>query len=214
VKRIRQIQAAGRQLVKSLSLCWLSLAAAQPGAAQNAEGLWGVVTDEVSTPLKHVRVRLRDKQTDALRAVYTDRQGKFHLFDVSCRSCSLEISAANGSGLAEAVMDNIPGREPRQFVIRLQRGFAITGRVKGGDRPLSGVSVRAVPAPGVASESVHGGGAATTGSHGQFRLILTPGAKELVIVNERYPDFAREFRRPLTVTTDAYITPVELPPIR
>jgi hypothetical protein len=46
---------------------------------------------------------------------------------------------------------------------------------------------------------------------GTFEVNLTPGLKNLAVMNDKYPDYASTFESKLTVTADREISEIQLP---
>lgn len=182
-------------------------------AADESPVLRGSVTDEAGRPVPNARVCLRQIGADAEHTTRTDKQGHFALSNEFAGNCVLEVCPSTKSGLSRAVIDQVPGKTTRQFVVHLKHGFRLSGRVTFGGRGVKGMTLKVVPSEAGSADAVHGGGWTATGSDGRFHLVLTPGAKMLVVVNERYSGLVKELRQPINVTGDTQLPDIVLPRI-
>jgi hypothetical protein len=189
------------------------LLACAAGAADEAPTVRGSVSDEAGRPVANARVLLRQMDTDAAHATRTDKQGHFALSNDFRGNCALEVCPSMKSGLSRAVIGEVPGNTTRQFVVHLQHGFRLSGRVTFAGRGVKGMTLQVVPSDAGSADAVHGGGWTATGSDGRFHLVLTPGPKTLVVVNERYSGLVKELRQPINVTGDTQLPDIVLPRI-
>ena len=175
----------------------------------------GYVTDFNRRPVAAAQARILDEKGEVLQSVATDARGSFELKHKYCISCNLEVVPAEKTGLACALVENIPGSVSRTFLLCLQQGFRVVGRVVGEGRGLKGLEVRVI-----AQESdrdalrVHSGGFAKTARDGNFEMSLTPGAKKLSVFNSRYPDFVSKYEQDFVVTADDKLPDIKLPSVR
>jgi hypothetical protein len=171
----------------------------------------GRVCDHVNKPVPGAKVKLKNADGQVIDTQSTDSDGRFGFDKPECKSCSLEIVPNPKNILETALINSIPGDKPRQFAVRLERGFAVHGRVVHNGKGLKGVTVRALPSE-ITSEkgTIHGSGMSTTDGAGRYTMILTPGEKHLTISNDRYRDLAGKITHTFTVTADKDIPDLEL----
>lgn len=161
----------------------------------------GRVTDPSHQPFDGAEVKLLDEHGAVLKEVSTDSSGSFLLPHKPCRTCVLEVTPPRKTGLASALIEDVPGDTNRNFVIALHKGFAVTGRVTHDGKGLKGICVKVVPRMDPRKPTnVHDGGMAYTGRDGRFRLILTPGRKHFEVVNDRYTELIGHYEHDATIT--------------
>jgi hypothetical protein len=171
----------------------------------------GRISDHAKHPVSDAQVRLLDEQGNLIKMASCYSDGSFSLVHKSCGKCALEVIPDERTGLATALIDNVSGDKNRNFVVELHRGFSVSGRVTSEGKALKGLGVK-VSAVDAGDEHVQGGGFAKTAREGRFRITLTPGAKQLVVLNQRYPDMAANLSIQFTVTADTELPDIVLPP--
>ena len=194
-------------LLLSLLVCTAARAADQQALVS------GTVRDEGGHPLPKIRVCLRDDASSAARCSKTDKQGRFVLVNDFQGACSLAVTPGIKSGLSRAMIERVPGHETRQFVVQLRHGFNISGRIVYEGRGVKGMIVKVVPADaGTENDSsVHGGALTTTAGDGSFRVVLTPGEKYLVVINEKYSGLVPQLKQKVDITGDTRVPDIPLP---
>jgi len=195
-------------------LSFLSLLVCAPAPAANDQPeVTGTVRDEGGHPLPKIHVCLRSDASGEEHSIKTDKQGRFALINNFQGDCSLEVTPFTKSGLSRALIERVPGKQTRQFVVQLKHGFNISGRVVYKGRGIKGMVVKIVPADAGndTDSSVHGGALTTTAGDGTFRVVLTPGEKMLVVVNERYGGLVPELKQKVDITGDTRIADISLP---
>lgn len=177
----------------------------------NSADLRGKVTDPSNAPLSRVKIRLTDSVSGESKTTSTNGEGQFWISADWPHNLMLEIEPAPKLGLAGAVFDDLPAREDRQLIVHLARGFAVDGRVTYGGNPLKGMQVRVFPADDQDEhQKIYGRAKATTGGNGAFHMLVSPGRKSLVIINERYSNIERKTIREITVTADVAAGDIDL----
>lgn len=173
----------------------------------------GHVHDFDRRPVVGAQVRLLDEHGETLITDNTDESGSFSLKHKLCERCDLEVIPAEKSSLSSALLENIPGNANRTFLLTLKKGFRITGRVISQKHGLKGIEVRITGAPESASADRHAhvGGIALTTHDGEWKMTLTPGAKMLTIINNKYTNLVSRYEREFTVTADAHLPEIDLP---
>jgi hypothetical protein len=170
----------------------------------------GRVLDSQQNPLTRIQAKLLDLKGNPLDASESDVNGVFLLKHKECDFCTLFVSPRDKRPFASALIENIPGNIDRKFSVTLQHGFKVSGTVTGGGKGLRGLVVKVTAADSY-SGKVHSGGEARTIHGGTFEVNLTPGLKKLVVMNDKYPEYARTYERKLTVTADKEIPEIQLP---
>jgi hypothetical protein len=170
----------------------------------------GRVLDAQQNPLTGIQAKLLDRNGNALDADTSGVNGVFLLKHKECDSCTLSVSPKDKSPFASALIEDIPGNIDRKFSVTLQHGFKVSGTVTGGGKGLRGLVVKVTAADSY-SGKVHSGGETRTIHGGTFAVNLTPGLKKLVVMNDKYPEYARTYERKLTVTADREIPEIQLP---
>jgi hypothetical protein len=170
----------------------------------------GRVLDEFHKPLNGAQVRLLDHKGNIIDSVSSGQNGVFALKHKECDECTLSVLPGDKSPLASALIEDIPGNIDRKFLVTLQRGFKVSGRITGGGKGLKGLVVK-VTASGKDPGHVHTGGEAKTSRGGTFEITLTPGPKHLVVLNEKYPTLTEFYETELLVNADREIGEIQLP---
>jgi hypothetical protein len=199
------------RIIGNLSLVALIVLGMAAEARSETVVIGGRVCDHVNKPVPGTKVKLKDADGQVLESQATDSDGRFLFEKPECKTCSLEIIPNPKKTLETALINGIPGDKPRQFAVRLERGFALHGRVVHKGKGLKGVTVRAMPTEITSDKgTIHGGGTTTTDGAGRFTMILTPGDKNLTIVNDRYRELAGKITHSLTITADKDVPDLEL----
>jgi hypothetical protein len=173
----------------------------------------GRVLDHARQPLSGIQVRLFQEGGDFDMSSTSGADGGFTFEHKPAGKLSLQVVPDPKFGLANALIEGIPGDQGRNFAIVLQRGFAVRGRVVSGSKGLKGIPVRVISAEsGFDPRHVHGGGFSLTNRDGSFEMVLTPGPKHLEIMNDRYRNLISHFDKEFTVTSDMRLSDLVLPP--
>ena len=171
----------------------------------------GRVFDHAHKPITGCSVKVLDEQGDLLRIDKTGNDGSFSIEHKSCSKCMLQIVPSEDSGLATALLDNVPGDKNRNFIVELHHGFEISGRIEHSGKGLKGLIVKAVPIQVGARGDIHGGGFAITGKDGHFMMTLTPGMKRVSITNSKYDDLVRHHEFEVNVEAPTSLAEISLP---
>ena len=174
----------------------------------------GRITDPGSFPVTGAKVVVFDDEATWSVSDTTDRNGKFSITHLPCKSCFVEITPRKKGALAAALIDEVSGKVDRRFLIQLHHGFSVRGCVTGADdKPLKDIVVKISSADTGEDSSarIHGGGAAVTAKDGNYELCLTPGHKRLTIINEKYPSLVKHLVQKFQVTSDGALENIVLP---
>ncbi|HEY9679713.1 MAG TPA: hypothetical protein V6C76_17050 [Drouetiella sp.] len=173
----------------------------------------GVVSTTAKKPMPGVQVILLDQSDMQLGIATTDPHGAFHFKHTVCHECTLEVLPALDTHYACAVIENIPGNTNRNFLLSLQRGFDVSGRVMADRKGAKGISLRAISLDdNKDGKQVHDGGLARTARNGSFSMILTPGHKQISVMNDSRPEFERKTELKVEVTGDTTLPDIQLVP--
>lgn len=170
----------------------------------------GRVLDPQSNPIASAKVHLLNRDSGEVITETTDGKGNFSFQHPLCSSVSLEVVADERHRLARAQYDNLTGRETKQMVIRLHKGFLVTGKVVAAQKGLRDVDV--LVASESPEEAIFGGGLSRTAKDGSFKLVLTPGPKTIKVMNNGRHDLPPVVERKIVVTADSVIPTIELSP--
>ncbi len=172
----------------------------------------GRVVDQAQKPVGGVTVLLWEQDGDLTMEKKSNGAGEFSFEHKPCGDLSLEVKPDQQLKMASALLENLPGGETRKIIVELKKGFLVTGRVTHDGKGLKGLIVRVTAVGAIDKRTkVHGGGADETGRGGAFDLILTPGQKKLLIINDKYPQYARHLEKTFTVSDDSHLGKLELP---
>lgn len=198
----------------ALLLCAFSLALAPAMAGEEKVALRGKILDPLSKPVAGAKVLLRNHDSGELVSIVTNGKGDFSVKHAACSGVSLEVIADEKTRLARAQYGNLTGRETKQVIIRLHRGFLITGRVVAGDKGVRDVDVVVGPSQSnkqaAPEDLISGGGLSRTARDGTFRLVLTPGHKTLKVVDSEHGDVQSLAERQISVTADGALPEIVL----
>lgn len=172
----------------------------------------GMVTNTQKKPLAGAQVILRDQDGRQLSVQTTDERGEFECKHEPCHSCTLQILPDLESRFACAIIDSVPGDLNRNFIVQLQHGFLVSGRVVHQNKGFKGVNIKVLAAAeSAAPHKVHEGGWARTGRNGEFGVVLTPGRKKLLLLNEKYKELGERYQKEFDVTSEMQLPDITLP---
>ncbi|MBX9696112.1 MAG: carboxypeptidase-like regulatory domain-containing protein [Cyanobacteria bacterium] len=172
----------------------------------------GRVVDMVGKPIDKIRVDLWTKEGSLSLSTKTDKRGSFKFVHEKCQPCYLEVLPRKESQMACATIDNISGEENRSIIVNLKRGYLLSGRVCAGDKGLPGVVVKVYSEEHEKNPTarVYGGGAVKTGRDGKFEMVLTPGKKHLVVINNKFSEIKRRTEANFEISADMELEDVKL----
>jgi hypothetical protein len=170
----------------------------------------GRVVNSQHTPVQDVQVKLLNEKHEVMAQTQVGNDGSFSMKHRPCVVCVLQVIPDDKSNLASALIEKIPGDANRKFLVTLQNGFRVKGRITGAGKGLKGLLVTVV-ATGDEQAHVHTGGEAKTARDGSFVMNLTPGPKLLTVQNDKYSNFVAAYEHKLNVTADQEMTDIQLP---
>jgi hypothetical protein len=174
----------------------------------------GRLTDQSYKGVPGVKVSVWDQEANWSVFDVTDADGRFSVTHKPCDSCFVEMSPKKNGDLASALIEDVPGKLSRNFIVQLRHGFTVKGSVlKDDGTPAKGVVVKISADEEKEDESarMHGGGATVTAKNGTFSLVLTAGHKLLTVINENYPDHVKHLKQKFQVTSDGALENIVLP---
>lgn len=168
----------------------------------------GKVTDPQGQPVKGALVVLSDRETGLKLQAKTNKNGLFKIDHERTDFESLQVIPPQGSGLAQAILSEIPADEARHMLVSLKPGVQITGKIVSGQRPLKNVTVRVISKT---KDVVHDGGETRTNGKGEFVLTITPGDKIIEVTDIQDNAVVGLFRRKQLVTTSGALPTISIP---
>lgn len=169
----------------------------------------GKVTDSHGLPVKGAKLTLIDMQSRERVSGKTDKDGHFEISHEPGKTEALQVIPPAKTGLAQAIITNIPGDEGRHVLVSLKPGLWVTGRVVSSGYPLKGVRVKVI---GRGNDAMHDGGEAQTNGRGQYALSVTPGEKVFEVSEVRDSAVIGLHRQKHRVTTGGALPDIEVPP--
>jgi hypothetical protein len=177
-------------------------------AEANKVKVTGKVVDGTGKPVAHALVIMRDRESNTEVHASTDIRGHYEAMHPPERHCSIQVIPRANSGMAQAILKDVPAEEGRHMVISVHPGFLIHGRVMSGDKPLRNVRVRAVAQEG---DALHDGGEATTDGHGRYEMVLTAGNKVLEVTRGHDRAGSALVQHECNVTADGALADITVP---
>lgn len=179
-------------------------------SAQEATRLKGKVIDVEGHPLAGVRIVIHNGDKNEEVSGRSNGKGNFSLEHSPSSSLSFDVYPPEKLGLTAAHYSNVSGEFSKHFIVKLHKGFRVTGRVLAEGQGVKNLQVRAFGQDG-ADATVHGGGLTSTRGNGEFVLLLTPGKKTIQIRNDVYSNLSPLYQHEFTVTSDMCLPDMTLP---
>ncbi len=188
-----------------------SFISSESSASAREFAVSGVVHDSFRKPVKGVEVFLWEPRAGkVIESGHSNGEGLFKLVHEECDELNLEAAPDESTGLAGAIVERINGGQDRKVIIELKRGFLVKGRVTHGEKGLRGVTVKALASEKQHGATVHGGGTAKTSRGGYFSMILTPGPKKIVVVNDHIDGLQHKLEHSVVITEDVTLDNLNL----
>lgn len=172
----------------------------------------GRVVDKNGQPVSGCNVQLWEPSGAISMSCKNHNDGEFEFKHVKSDKLTLEVLPPTSLGFAQAIVRNLPGEEDRKMIVKLHRGYLVTGRVTYKKKGLKGILLKVEPLDqGLDGKAhLHGVGGGTTEKNGVFSMILTPGKKQLTVINEIYPQCTSTVTREFEVREDLHLGAIEL----
>lgn len=172
----------------------------------------GRVVDKNGQPVSGCNVQLWEPSGAISMSCKNHNDGEFEFKHAKSDKLTLEVLPPASLGFAQAIVRNLPGEEDRKMIVKLHRGYLVSGRVTYKKKGLKGILLKVEPLDqGLDGKAhLHGVGGGTTEKNGVFSMILTPGKKQLTVINEIYPRFPRTVSREFEVREDLHLGAIEL----
>lgn len=173
--------------------------------------LSGRIVDADGRPHAGMPLYVWEIDGDFAQETRSDGNGEFEVQHDEVKPLTLEVNPPLNSGLAQALIPNLPGTENRKVVVTLKPGNLVTGKVMHAGKPLKGIILR-VNSHGPsdnASHSIHAGGATITKSDGTFSMNLIDGVKKMYMVNDQYQGLPRAKEHVFTVDGAGHLGTLE-----
>lgn len=198
-----------RKYLLAISLLTILPFRAACGESDRTITLAGKVLCHQNIPVAHATVILTDKETKERLFDTTDREGQFKIAHKPTLDESLQVIPPLKSGLAQVIIEQMPGEEDRHLLISAKRGFLVKGRIVAAGKPLKGAEIKVVPRD---ADTVHSGGAAVTDGKGCYSMVLTPGDKTLEISSHSEKQANGTLHQRISVTSDKQLADLTLSP--
>lgn len=174
--------------------------------------LSGRIVDAQGQPHPGMPLYVWEPDGDFAQETRSDRNGEFEVPHDEVRPLTLEVNPPLNSGLAQALMVNLPGTENRKVVVTLKPGNLVSGRVMHAGKPLKGIILRVNshgPSESAAHHSIHAGGATISKNDGTFSMILIDGVKKMYMVNDQYQGLPKSKEHVFTVDGTGHLGTLE-----
>src|SRR5438128_2075901 len=116
-----------RRLLMAAGICWL--VAGQVQAQESKIDLAGKVVNEDNHPVNHVLVVARERDGKTVLTAHTDGLGRFDIWRWPSARCTVQVVPPEKTGLAQALLTNVPAEEDRHFIVVVHKGYHVRGRV-------------------------------------------------------------------------------------
>ncbi len=179
--------------------------------------LKGRVLSSEGRPVGGARIIILDEDTQQEVSGRSDRRGNFEIKHPKCSTLSFDVLPSGKSGLTHAHYSHVSGELSKHFIVKLHKGFLVSGRVLAEGKGVKGLKIRVIGQNDdggkhhAANATVHGGGKALSKADGEFSLLLTPGKKILQIKNDVYSNLSPVYQHEFTVTGDTQLPDMTLP---
>lgn len=196
---------------QSSAFSLLSPSEARAAQAQPTVRTSGRLVNLKGDGVASIPVYLWEEKGPLSLAAKTGPDGKFDFEHPVCGALTLEILPPVKTSYACAVVDEVPGDQNHKLIVEMHLGHLISGRVAHEGKGIKGVVVRIRPIELDKHGSqidytsleravrIHGGGTTTTAKDGAFTLVITPGLKQLTVINNKYAKFEKKVEHSLTV---------------
>lgn len=206
-------------LFKSISACLLVLLSSCPlSIAQDAPTLLkGKIIDSDGNPVAGAKIVLHDEERDEKKSGKTNSKGEFAIEHQACSFVSFDAMPPKKSGLTSAHYSHVSGEVSKHVIVRLHKGFLVSGRILSEGRGVKGLEVKAIATEKGKhgnDSTIHGGGKSVTDSEGNYTLTLTPGKKTIQIKNELYSNLSPLYQHEFTITGDSKLPDMTLPLVK
>lgn len=172
----------------------------------------GRICDLRGEPVKDCQVRIWNHEGTVTLETLSKKDGEFSIPHDECGSLTLEVLPPEKLPFAQTLMEKLPGNVNRKVIVRLNRGYLVSGRVVAKGKGLKGLVVKVEPLEKGPDGKVlvHGHGGCVTGKNGVFSLRLTEGKKRLTVVNDQFTDLSRIAVKEFVVSEDTHLGALEL----
>ncbi|MBY0358885.1 MAG: carboxypeptidase-like regulatory domain-containing protein [Candidatus Obscuribacterales bacterium] len=175
--------------------------------------LKGRIIDPQGQGVAQAKVIVTDENNQKQYKGQSNRDGYFSVDHSACESLSFDVIPQNKHGLSQAHFHDVDGNTTKHFIVQLQQGFQINGRVVYGGIGVKGLNIEVVSHDDEPTSKgiVHGGGSTKTLADGKFCLRLTPGKKTINITNEIYSNVPESFSQDFIVSSDSQLPDIIIP---
>jgi hypothetical protein len=201
-----------RLLATILATCSAFLWFNYPALAADSALLKGKVLSPDGIPVGGVKIVIYNEDTRAEISGHSDRRGDFEIEHLQCSTLSFDVLPPEKTGLTSAHYAHVSGEATTHFIVKLHRGFHVTGRVLAEGQGIKGLEIKAISMDSEGSPVVaHGGGLTRTRGNGEYFLLLTPGKKTIQIKNDMFSNLSPLYQHEFTITGDVRLPDMTLP---
>lgn len=203
------------QTVRRLALLIVLAASCLPAfcnAGEEQSFLKGRIFDQQNNPVSKAKIIIEDDRNLEKYSGLSDGEGYFKVKYDACDSLSFCVVPPPKSSLCRAEFRHVNGETAKHFIVRLHRGFKVSGRItyKGSGLKDLDIDFYGSEKDSV-TDNVHGGGHTTTHTNGEFALLLTPGKKTIQITNNVYSNVPASFKQSYVITRDCRLAEIAIP---
>lgn len=174
--------------------------------------LRGKVLNSEGNPVAGAKIVMHDEDSGKTLNGHSDRKGNFEIDHPLCSTLFFEVLPPEKSGLASAYYSHVTGESSQHFIVKLHRGFHISGRILAEGEGVKGLEIIVKGREGEGSgNTIHGGGRTVSRADGEYSLFLTPGKKVLQIKNDVFSNLSPVYQHEFTVTGDMQLPDMSLP---
>ena len=202
---MRFLDIAATLLFSSLCL------SASPALAEDVL-LKGKVVNVEGQGIPGVKIILKDEDHNEEKSCKTDGQGSFEIEHESCSTVSVDVKPSPRSGYTAAHYSHVAGDLTKTFIVKLQKGYHVSGRILAEGHGVKGLEVRAISQDDDKNRStIHGGGVTHSKNNGEYEFLLTPGKKIIQIKNEIYSNMSPLYQHEFVITGQTRLPDMTLP---
>lgn len=182
-------------------------------AIAESSALKGRVLDSEGNPIAGVKIVVHDEDRQEETTGRSDGKGNFEVKHEPCNLLSFDVFPSHKSGFSHAHYAHVSGEVTKQFIVRLHKGFEVTGRILAEGEGIKGLEIKIIGKDdgNGTSHSIHGGGVTKTKNGGEYAFHLTPGKKILQIKNDVYSNLSPIYQHEITITGDVRLPDMTLP---
>lgn len=174
--------------------------------------LKGKVINAEGQGISGVKIILKDEDHDNEMSCKSDAKGNFEIEHEQCSTLSVAVKPSPRSGYTAAHYSHVAGDMHKTFIVKLQKGYNVSGRILAEGQGIKGLEVKAISQDdGKSRSTIHGGGITHSKGNGEYSFLLTPGKKIIQIKNDLYSNLSPLYQHEFTITGDTRLPDMTLP---